>query len=537
MEQLRAVLDEIQDINRVHKQPNEPIESLLSDMTHSKVSIPVIGKFSAGKSALLNTLLGFNKPLLKEDITPETAVPTEITFAPEDSVQVVHANKTIEHIAVASFRTLECEAGQIDSIRLLLRNTQLLAKVPDLMLVDMPGFESGNDVHNRAIDRYMPQSLAYCLAFPADDMVLKASMKSFLTELNLHQIPVCVVITKRDKVSDEILQENFDRLREDLSKYIDRPERMSYCTTSSHDGDAEELEQFLFDVQGQSQQLLSKKFRQSVLSEIERTASYLTTLLQNQSLSMSELEEQEDKLQSEMHALNNKIDEETGLLANQIPSITREIQADVRKSLQDAEGTLITMLLNNQEIDEKINLLIRESLTRSMQQRFLPKVQSYLKHVSESIQIKTFADMDLSVAIDTASLSRKILGGVIAGLSLIILGPITTLIGALVNYFISKGIQNKKREEAKGQIRLKLNSEVFPNIIEQVGSTVETELLKQVQELSDNIASQIALQRKALESALQELKLQRMEEQLTKEQLISKAKEHLIRIEALKHDI
>ena len=53
------------------------------------VVTPVVGKFSAGKSSLLNALLGksrLGKDYLHTQITPETAVPTEIRYGSEERI-------------------------------------------------------------------------------------------------------------------------------------------------------------------------------------------------------------------------------------------------------------------------------------------------------------------------------------------------------------------------------------------------------------------------------------------------------------------
>ncbi|WP_313638308.1 dynamin family protein, partial [Paenibacillus sp.] len=343
MDQIRAVLNELAVINDFYKLPADSINSLLEEMTTSKVCTPVIGKFSAGKSALLNTLLGYSKPLLKEAITPETAVPTEITYQEQDSVVIVHADELVTVTDIFSFRASEFHnATQVKSIRLQLRNEHLLARIPEVMVVDMPGFESGYEVHNLAIDRYLPQSLAYILAFPADDMVLKSSIGQILRELNLHQTPICIVITKSDKVGSEELELGLSHLKDSIRKYIEQPKQITYCVTSSYKGDVEELEQFLLKIQSQSVQLLGEKFRTLALQEANTTGSYLKTLIQNNTLSVSELEEQEERLNREMHSLNSQMTDDSHLFETEVPSIVREIQNDVRSSLLAEENTLCT---------------------------------------------------------------------------------------------------------------------------------------------------------------------------------------------------
>ena len=68
MEKIIKALEELKEINNVYELPTEEIVSLEKDIENAKVCTPIIGKFSSGKSALVNTLLGYNKQkILKEE--------------------------------------------------------------------------------------------------------------------------------------------------------------------------------------------------------------------------------------------------------------------------------------------------------------------------------------------------------------------------------------------------------------------------------------------------------------------------------------
>ena len=185
MEKIIKALTELQKINNVYSLSNGTVDKLLKDTENAKVYTPVIGKFSSGKSALLNTLLGYSRKILKEDITPETAVPAEISYSPgEDHIYVVHNDGECKKISISDYRQLDVDANIVRCTRLNLKNS-FLEKIPDVMLVDMPGFESGFEVHNKAIDNYLPLSLAYIITFPADDMIVRSSVGNILKELCL----------------------------------------------------------------------------------------------------------------------------------------------------------------------------------------------------------------------------------------------------------------------------------------------------------------------------------------------------------------
>ena len=231
MEKVTEALAVIEDINAAYGIPTKVLAELRAEMADAKVCTPIIGKFSTGKSALVNTLLGYSRKLLKEDITPETAVPTEILYAEEeDSAAMLRNDGTLQRLSLEEYRSLEADASAVKSVRLCLRNS-FLREIPDIMLVDMPGFESGFEIHNKAIDNYLPQSLAYIIAFPADDMIVRNSVGNILRELCLHDMPLCVVITKYDKRNDDF-DGTFARMKESLKRFVGERE-IRYCRTSS----------------------------------------------------------------------------------------------------------------------------------------------------------------------------------------------------------------------------------------------------------------------------------------------------------------
>lgn len=180
MEKVIAALDEIKKINSVYELSTKSVIELQDEMYNAKVCTPIIGKFSSGKSALVNTLLGYSRKILKEDITPETAIPAEIVYSDsEDFITVIRNDGGYKQLTISEYRDYEADASTVKSARIQLKNS-FLERIPDVMLVDMPGFESGFEIHNKAIDNYLPQSLAYIIAFPADDMIVRSSVGNIL---------------------------------------------------------------------------------------------------------------------------------------------------------------------------------------------------------------------------------------------------------------------------------------------------------------------------------------------------------------------
>lgn len=536
MKRIIESLEELHEISEAYSLTNETIEKTLVEAKSAKVCIPIIGKFSSGKSALLNTVLGYSIKLLKEDITPETAVPAEITYSFDcDSVYIEKNDGSCESITIDAYKQLDADANIVKKTRLNLKNS-FLGKIPDVMLVDMPGFESGYDVHNKAIDNYLPQSLAYIIAFPADDMIVRSSVGDILKELCLHDMPLCIVITKYDKRNDDY-DDTLTALKESLKRYIGDRE-VTYCTTSSFSGDAEELKDFLEGIQERSQEILAKEYRTAVLAEADRIENSLRTRLKKSEMSESELEEAKDKLNKQLDALNNRFSQEKEDFDLQLSECIEEIKGDVQIALETEESTFVTMAMNSQSINERINTVVRNAVTVSIKRRFIPMVEKYLKRVSNCISGETIDDVHIPFNFNVEKVSNGMLSTAVAGVSAAILvgpifGAIVTGIVALINKF--RG--DKKREEIKSQIREKLNSEVYPQVLREVGSSIEAVITKQIKLINTSIEEEITIQRSTLNKELEDTTQKWNEEKATKEKLQTDIKKDLEKIRLIREAV
>lgn len=62
----------------------EELDKDIADISDFRVTVPLVGVFSTGKTSLINELIGYE--LLSTDITPETAVPAELTYGNESVI-------------------------------------------------------------------------------------------------------------------------------------------------------------------------------------------------------------------------------------------------------------------------------------------------------------------------------------------------------------------------------------------------------------------------------------------------------------------
>ena len=521
MEKIINALEKLKKINNSYELPIEGIVVLEKDIENARVCTPIIGKFSSGKSALVNTLLGYNKhKMLKEDITPETAVPAEIMYSDiEDTITIIKKDGEEEEISFDAYKKFEADANTVKNTRIQLKNI-FLKEIPDVMLVDMPGFESGFEVHNKAIDNYLPQSLAYIITFPADDMIVRSSVGNILKELCLYDMPLCITITKMDKKNDDEFEKTLENLKENLKKYVGDRE-LNYCSTTSARGDASELKEFLKNIQEKSQIILSNKYKKLVLPLIENTENYLVTTLNGSGLSESELEEKEEKLEKQLSALETKFKEEKQNFEKEITGCIEEIKADAQRALEAEESTLVSMAIDGKNVEDFLNSVIRNAITISVKKNFITKLEKYFNRVAKTINSEPVGDVAVSFSFKTEEIDSGITSGIVAAVAGTILEmPIVGIIVYAVLDLLKNKMMEGKRERQKQEARQKIRSELFPQVMMKVGSEVETTVAKQINKVNLSIDKEITNKRETLEKAMSDLKQQINSEKEKKEKLI-----------------
>lgn len=529
MERIISALEEMQKINNAYGISTEGIVGVQSEIADAKVCTPIIGKFSSGKSALINTALGYRERILREDITPETAIPAEIVYSDaEDSVTVFENDGGYKALSVDDYRHYEADANTVKCARIHLRNS-FLKEIPDVMLVDMPGFESGFEIHNKAIDNYLSKSLAYIVAFPADDMVVRSSVGNILKELCLHDMPLCVVITKYDKKNDDF-DTTFANLQKSLKRFIgDR--KVKFCRTSSFTGYAEEFEVYLKEIQEQSQDILSKKYAVSVLALIENTENYLKTTINSSQLSESELDEEEERLKGQLSGLDTKFAKEQADFDLEVAECIEEIKNDIQCAMESETSAFVAMAMNNQSINDHFNNVVRNAVTVSVKKKFVPRIEKYLKRVANTIHIESIGDVHISFSFDATQLNKGITSTVVAVAAGILLG--VPILGVVAGFFM-KSRRDKKREEAKEQVRMKLQNEVYPQVLKEVGNGIEQAVTEQIKLVNTSIDAELKNQRETLEKALTDVRTRMNDEKVKKENLAIDIQSDLERLNDLK---
>jgi GTP-binding protein EngB required for normal cell division len=514
---VQEALETLKNINESHELPNDDIIVFLGGFGRELAPVPIVGSFSSGKSSVLNTLLGYSggRKLLPEDITPETAIPMELQYHADercrDHVRITFADGTEEFIrldeylqgrrsgkyaAGASADTPQGGAAAPKIMRFLLDNTSM-SRIPRLLLVDMPGFGSGDGSHDKAIDDYVGRAMAYIVTFPADAMSLTNEVGAALKELFVHGKSICVAITKMDKAP---IPENFESARgvleRDLKRFIGDKE-IEWVYTNSSSGDTSELYECLQSMNERAGEMLRNQIHLPFLQkQASQTLTYLRGRLNQNGLSESELKENADKMAHDIGEHEAKMRGMTEKFKIAAQTAAEDILGDVRSYLSGRIDSYASLAVSGgSDAENTINTDVRVAVNESAKRRFESIAQKYVEGCSaelkemEEIQSNMGGfgiagagegeqgDELLNAAAIGVSAGVVVSGGLLASgvaLTSVIIGG--TLCIPVVGIFVALGAglaslifgnkqKEAKRQEMMSEARRKISSEVIPNII------------------------------------------------------------------------
>lgn len=218
---------------QLRKQEQEALE-LLDNQQYVKV--PIVGLFDAGKTSLINSLTA-HKGLLPVDIIPMTSIPCEIYAAAnegEQRAEIFRGKDCVYEGAIEGYGDFDKRPGDVGKVYVdsdFVRSTQKRG----LILVDMPGTDSGIREHNDAIVRYVQQGTLFAQLVSAKNGSLSSSDIAFIRELKQYGLHIAVFISKTDLVTTEGLEEIRDYINSQYQGIIETTETVGQVCAANDD--------------------------------------------------------------------------------------------------------------------------------------------------------------------------------------------------------------------------------------------------------------------------------------------------------------
>ncbi len=508
---LQRQLPAVREIYARHGLDQSRMDELSVLIQHFEIRIPLIGSFSCGKSSLLNALLG--EGLLATAVTPETAVPAELRYGPERRFAGCLPDGRRLALTEADLRenhlTPLLPGGWVEA---QLPNPALAAR-PQLVLVDLPGWDSGVAAHERVIDDYAGRSLAYGVVIGVEEGALRDSLRCALLELAIAQMPVVLIISKADTRPEEDVQAVAEHLRKDITTLMGQAP-LAVAITSARKKDLGKLEAALDTLQAQAGEIFETRIVDTYRHSLQHVAQHLGLLANQDNKDAARIQADIDKLEQDIRAFDARLQKETKALESQMGPILGTIRLRVENALGGRIDMLTERALSGQNISDDILGTARLVIAEALRQEFEPAMQRYFDRLVDALPSRLDFNLDLSRvnlagrADNSGEFRWKELGTTLAPLLAKLphplaqlLAPLAIVLGTLMD---SQGDRQRRqleearqREQAKSSVRSALN-----NAVQQIDAQLRPVLSEQVQKAQTEVARSIDAERNEVKATL-----------------------------------
>ena len=518
---------------------------------HTYVKVPFVGDFNAGKSSLINSFLGID--LLPTNILPETAVSYELYYSEQERLEIVDGGNVKETAPLSKVSELNLTPTNL--VKVFVNNQKIKAlNEKHVVLVDMPGIDSGVEAHNNAILNYVQDGTCFMLVTDAECGTLRATTLNFIDEVKKYGSDVYIAISKCDKKSSEEVDKIKRTVEEVAEKYLGK--KVPVAVTSAVDKNYSELEKILNSID--SEILIENRFKLPVTNYVN---GFIVELQLQIKLLLSNESDYSGKLEKLRREKDDAIEnvKKRASAAQSVSGSADDILQDITVALKSKSGYLATLLY--QQVDtnvfaNEIMTVIRPVLVNSLKREVTEygdvisgAVQEFTLNVDNIINDKDNDLLNGATEMVENLLGKDVLEGMLKkgldkvaeklvaykGLSTLLKGfakVLTPIITIVVNILpdLMRMIFGKSKENKINEIKLKFSTEVVYKIVESLRSSIEEIISSQRAEVDSNIQTLIEEETKKYNDNIQAILKQQNEEKEEREQ---KAASLTVKLESL----
>ncbi|KJJ61218.1 hypothetical protein RT21_21415 [Pseudomonas sp. 10B238] len=508
-------------------------QTLLQKVMETELVVPVIGAFSAGKSSLLNALMG--NEILPVGIAPETELATELRYSSESYLLAIKPDGVQERLPIEALSSINHRSSEFSHLRLYLDSEALKAIAP-LVLVDMPGFGSSLENHNKAIAYYLPRGVHFVVLTSIEDGNITQSMLRKLDELKTYNTDFTFLLSKCNLRAADQVNEVRAYIDDQLSVYFGE-----HCTSVAvGNRGGEELTRALtalqpdalfsrlfidilkdqnFDVLAQINLALSMLKKDKAESEQAARSldQALASLLEQRKEVESDLKERysgkmlDRCLRGVDNALNDSLEELVSLgmgrnqqtLSTTISDIIRSsLASNIKSEVQEISSNMVDRIASN--LSATSNQMSTLDISSNWSEELSNKVKFSLERTTEMLS-------DWSARLSNRPEADKDSGAMLyRGLSTVL--AVTTAVVnpllELVIIFLPEIIKMFNGGNEREKFRQKLTGEVFPNIKAElrgkIPAIIDEQLNAMLKKISEGFEEQINKQKHVVDTIAQE---------------------------------
>ncbi len=347
------------------------------------VRVPFVGDFSSGKSSIINAML--ERDILPTAITPETSVPYELYYSPDEKMELYFNGVKVSEGKPSEISNLNLRPGNLVKLYL---DSQLLKKMSDkgMLLVDMPGIDSGVEAHTTAINDYLTDGTHYMVFGDVEKGTFTNSALGFIKELTQYKgVDFSAFLTKADKKNPEAVENVRESMEKALSSRIGGEKKVG--VTSASTGKFEQVTETLDSIDVES--VIRNRFLPEVqnildrmLLDLRRIDGLLAGDMKNAEKALAEIKAKKEEALNKLRSQKND--------AQPLAESTDDIVADVKNGIISNSTTIASTIFSNKNnkdaVANAIIQVVRPILTNSLQR----EIEEYAVAISDSLT--TFSD-------------------------------------------------------------------------------------------------------------------------------------------------
>ncbi|WP_293651983.1 dynamin family protein [uncultured Campylobacter sp.] len=530
------------------------LENVKKEIADTQIIIPVIGAFSAGKSTLLNSFL--SDKYLNVAVTPETALATELRYGLKEEIVAIKEDGSEVRFNIrvddekikeqaSEFKYLKCYANQ-----------QVIKEIEPMVLVDMPGFESPLDSHNKAILEYIQRGSYFVVLQSVEDGNITASMTRELENLQNFGRNFAFFLSKTNLKSPSEVEQIAEKIQEQLDDYFDIKEQITCIDNNGGRSlrsiiskiDPEELVKKMFVEVLRDKHSQIKQSINMCISGLQGSKAENETKIKELEKGIANLKSEQDMMISDVEAryARNNVNSIVESVGKALSLSVSDIASTFMSQGQEAANNLIkdiTMNALSSSVSNSIkdvNKSIIDTLTDGLE--FLNKTMAN----SENSQDWSKALNNTATALSTSAVSA--VGGMAASLaaktgikatigvalnaSMPIIGTIITAVIMLLPNLLSGlfgNSENKQKEAIQQAILGQVIPQIKSSVREQIPEVFSKQVVTMIETISNDFKEKIEQSTKALKETQEKLD----KEKLDTEALIVKYKAIIANIDDL----
>lgn len=494
-----------ESVQKAENDKNELVAQLNKD---SFIKVPFVGDFNSGKSSLINAMLGID--LLPTNILPETAVSYEIHFSVQEKLEVWEDDRIVQTTGLSQIKSLQLSPNNL--VRLYINNPFIQGLYErNIVLVDMPGIDSGIEAHNNAILHYIQDGTYFVLLTDAEGGTLRQTAINFIDEVKKYGANVAIVISKIDKKPKEAIPGIKETVEKIARMYVGGDVKVT--TSSSVNNDFQEVKDFLSSID--SEMIVTTKYKPLVWGLINGYISELQLqmklLLQDKKCFDEKIERMKEEKANALGELRRKSQN-----AQSVEGSADDILNDIAEALRAKSGYLATLLYSGKDMNafkQEMLTIIRPVIVTSFK-REITEYQDVIGQAVQEFAVKAeeiLNDADNNVLagaqeIAGALVGKEILEGLLKkgldklaerfigykGLGMLfktlgtIISPVITI---LINVIpdLLRLIFGKSKEQKISELQEKISSIVISKVVETMRPHIEEMISEQRGNVDKNL--------------------------------------------------